>query len=156
MTGLELGVGRVVSPSVRIEGAVAYRPRFAFEGRANFLEPARRQEVSADLSSLSALVSAYLDLPALGLPRLDPFIPFVGGGIGLARIDIDETRMEFPKTTTIVPGGHAVNFTWMLAAGVATAAGERTTLELAWRYTDSGDVETGRGTGSGGLARREP
>ena len=145
--GLEFGVGRVVSPSVRIEGTVAYRPRFTFEGHANFLERTRRQEVSADLSSLSALVAAYLDLPAFGLPRLGPFSPFVGGGIGLSRIDIDETRMEFPRTTTIVPGGHSVNFTWMLAAGVATTVGEGTTLELAWRYTDSGDVETGRGTG---------
>ena len=50
--------------------------------------------------------------------------------------------MEFPKTTTVVPGGEQVNFAWMLAAGVAKSPGERVTLNLAWRYTDSGTVET--------------
>ena len=96
---------------------------------------------------MSAMFSAYLDLPELGMPRLGPFSPFVGGGIGVSRIDTDETHMEFPKTRTIVPGGRRTDFTWMLAAGLAVSTGERTTLEIAWRYTDLGAVETGRGAG---------
>ena len=147
MAGFELGIGYVVVPFLRLEAAVQYHSSFSFEGRANFLQRTRKQEVSADMSSLSAMLAAYLDLPELGLPRLGPFSPFVGGGIGLSRIDIDETHMEFPKTTTIVAGGQRVNLAWMLTAGVATSVGERMTLEFAWRYTDSGIVETGRGKG---------
>ena len=149
MTGFELGLGRVVSPLARFEAAVEYRPRFSFDGRSNFqgIPTSFRQAASADLSTLSALVSAYLDLLGLGAPEFGPFSPFVGGGIGISRIDIDETRMEFPKTTTIVPGRHSVNFTWMLTAGATTTVGEGINLDIAWRYTDSGSVETGRGQG---------
>ena len=35
----------------------------------------------------------------------------------------------------------------MLAAGFALPLGEKATLDLAWRYADFGEVETGRGRG---------
>ena len=147
MAGFELGVGYLAAPFLRVEGAVQLRPNVTFEGRANFLSPDRRQDVSADVTTLSAMLAAYLDLPALGWPRIGPFSPFVGAGAGLTRIDIDETRMDFPKTFTIVPGDERVNLAWMLTAGVASSLQENVTLDLAWRYTDSGTVETGRGRG---------
>ncbi len=147
MAGVELGGGYVAAPFLRLEAAVQYRPSFSFEGRANFLQTAGQQSVSADLSSLSGMLAAYLDLPGLGLPRPGPFSPFIGGGIGLSRIDIDETRMEFPKTTTIVAGERRVNPARMLTAGVAMFSGKTVTLDLAWRYTDFGAVETGKARG---------
>ena len=143
----QVGLGYAAAPTARIEFLVDYRPRLAFEGRANFLEPGRRQSVAADLSSLSGMLAAYVDLPGLGLPEFGPFGPFIGAGAGAARARIGETRMTFPRTTTIVPGASRVGFAWMLTAGVAAALGERTTLDLAWRYTDLGTVHTGRGEG---------
>lgn len=145
--GYELGVGYAAGSALRIEAVVAHRPRAAFEGRANFVQTSGRQAVSADVSAVSGLLAAYLDLPALGLPRLGPFSPFVGGGAGVSRIAIGETRMEFPRTTTLVPGGRQVSLAWMPAAGVATALGPRVTLDVAWRYTHLGAVDTGRGAG---------
>ena len=103
--------------------------------------------MSADLSVLSGMVAAYADLPALGLPRLGPFDPFVGAGVGAARIATGETRMMFPATTTIVPGGRRSDFAWMVTAGVATALSESTTLDVAWRYSDLGTAETATGGG---------
>ena len=147
MAGFELGFGRVVVPALRLEAVIQHRPDFSFNGRANFVQTAERQAVSADLSSLSGMFSAYMDLPELGLPRLGPFSPFIGGGVGLSRIDIDETHMEFARTTTIVPGGRRINLAWMLTAGVATSLTENLTLDVAWYYTDSGTVETGRAKG---------
>ena len=147
MAGFGLGIGYVAAPALRLEAVIQYHPSFSFEGRANFLQlqTTDRQEVSADLSSLSGMLAAYLDLPGLGLPRLGPFSPFIGGGIGLSCIDMDETRMEFPKSRTIVPGGQRVNLTWMPTAGMAASLGEKVTLDLAWRYTDFGTVESDRG-----------
>ena len=78
VAGVELGFGLMAAAVVRIEALVDYRPRFAFEGRANFLAPERRQSVSANLSVLSGMVAAHVDLPALGLPLLGPLDPFVG------------------------------------------------------------------------------
>ena len=147
MIGFEIGVGHFTAPFLRLEGTVQHRPHFSFDGHANFTQDTTfKRMVSADASSLSAMVAAYLDLPELGVPRLGPFSPFVGGGIGVARIEIGETRMGHPdaETTTIVPGGDRVNFAWMLTAGIARPIGERATLDFSWRYTDSGTVETGR------------
>ena len=69
---LEVGLGYAAAPApaVRLEVLVEYRPRFAFEGRANFLEPGRRQSVAADLPSLSGMLAAYVNLAAPGLPKL--------------------------------------------------------------------------------------
>ena len=117
------------------------------EGRANLLEPGRRQSVAAELSTLSGMLAVYVDLAALGVPELSPVGPFIGGGVGIVRTRIGETRMTFPKTTTIVPGASRTDAAWMLTAGVALALDERLTLDLAWRYTDLGEVRTGRGAG---------
>lgn len=144
---LEAGLGYVATPATRLELLVEYRPDLAFEGRANFLAPDRRQEVTADLASVSAMLAGFVDLPALGVPRIGSFDPFVGAGAGVVRTRIGETRMMFPRTTTIVPGASRTGFAWMVTAGVATALNERMTLDLAWRYTDLGTVHTGRGAG---------
>ena len=144
---LELGLGYAAAPAIRMEVPVEYRPRLAFEGRANFLEPGRRQSVAAELSTLSGMLAGYVDLPGLGLAKIGPFGPFVGAGVGAVRTRIGEMRMTFPRTTTVVPGAGRTGLAWMLTAGVAVALGERATLDLAWRYTDLGEVRTGRGAG---------
>ena len=140
--GFELGAGYVAAQRVRIEAAIEYRPKFSFAGNANFLQTTGPQDVSADLSSLSALLIAYADLPGHG-----PLGPFIGCGGGLSRIDIDETHMAFPRTTTIVPGAQRVGFTLMLTAGVSTSIPGSMAVDVAWRYTYSGAVETGRARG---------
>ena len=144
---LEAGFGYAGWSLARLEAVIAYRPRLDFTGIANFLETGRQQSVTADLSSLSGMVAVYVDLSDLGLSKLGPLNPFVGAGAGVVRNHVGETRMMFPKTTTIVPGGARTGFGWMVTAGVGTALDERTTLEFAWRYTDLGTVRTGRGEG---------
>ncbi len=147
MAGFELGIGRAVAPALRLEAVLQHRPSFSFKGRANFVQTSARQSVSADLSSLSGMIAAYVDLPQAGLRKFGPFSPFIGGGAGVSRIDIGETRMEFPKTATIVPGGQWVGLARMLVAGVGIGLTETVALDLAYRYTNSGAVETGSATG---------
>ena len=156
MPVLELGLGYAAAPAVRLEVLAEYRSRFAFSGHANFLETGRRQSVAADLSSVSAMAAAYVDLAGMGVPRLGSLEPFVGAGAGAVYSRIGETRMTFPKTTTIVPRASRTDVAWMLTAGFAVPLGEGTTLDLAWRYTDLGVVRTGPWRWSGGLARQEP
>ena len=146
-TALEVGIGGTVAPALRMEAFVEFRPSLAFSGRANFVQTTEQQSVSADLSALSGMVAAYVDLPELGLPKLGPFDPFLGAGIGVARISTGETQMMFPATTTHVPGGHRTGLAWMVTAGLTTALGENTMLDVAWRYSDLGTAETGTGDG---------
>ena len=147
LAGFELGIGRAVAPALRLEAVLQHRPSLSFKGRANFVQTTARQTVSADLSSLSGMVAGYVDLPRLGLSKFGPFSPFVGGGAGVSRVEIGETRMEFPRTATIVPGGRKIGFARMLTAGVGIELTETVALDLAYRYTNSGAAETGRGTG---------
>ena len=124
MVPLELGLGYAVAPAARLEVLVEYRPAFAFRGRANFLSPESRQSVAADLSLFAGMVAAYIDLPGAGVPKIGPFGPFVGAGLGVAHTRIGQTRMTFPATTTIVPGAGRTDIAWMVTAGVAAALGE--------------------------------
>ena len=93
------------------------------------------------------MLAAHIDLAGLGLPKIGSFGPFFGAGAGAAGNRIGTTRMAFPKTTTVVPGARRIDFAWMLTAGLSAALDERATLELAWRYTDLGEIRTGRAAG---------
>lgn len=155
MTGWEVGIGYPVVPALRLELAVQYRPEFSFEGRANFDNDmlgnlTDSQDVSAELSLWSGLLAAYLDIPLPGfaLLRFTPINPFLGVGAGLSRIEISDIRMELPAAaqSLIVPGDHQVGFSWMLTVGVGVSLA-RWAVDLAWRHTDHGDIETGAGIG---------
>ena len=148
--GLEVGLGYTLQPSLRLEAAIQYRPDFSFNGRSNFmnLELTDRRSVSAELSVLSGALAAYVDIfELLLLQYATPIAPFIGVGGGLSRIEIGETRMDFPRTSTIVPGGDQVNLSWMLTAGFGISLRGRMTVDIAWRYTDHGAIETASGEG---------
>ena len=146
-TALEVGAGYALSPTLRIELRMTYRPSVAFGGRANFLAPHREQSVAVDGSSLAGLVAAEVELPAAFGRGLGGFRPFAGAAVGRVRHRLGETHMSFPATETFVPRATHTQWTWAVTAGVARALGQRTTLELAWRYTEQGDVRTGTGAG---------
>ena len=143
--GFEVGFGRVLTRWLRLEGSVHYRPRVSLDGEANFVQTQARQDVSVDLSVYGALAAAYLDIP---WPAPGYGVPFIGASVGASRIDVNETRMTFTRTSTLVPGGHTTNFTWMVTAGIGIPVGERVTLDLGWRYTDYGTIGTEAGTGA--------
>ena len=149
IAGLEIGLGYAIVPALRLEAALQYRPDFSFDGRANYTQPETddRQDVSAKLSSLSGTLAAYLDIPALLLLQFTPIGPFIGVGGGLSHIEIGETRMDSSRTSTIVPGDEHVSFSWMLTAGLAVSLPGRLTVDVAWRYTDHGSIETSSGKG---------
>ena len=48
LAGYDLGVGYVAAPALRLEAVVQHHPHAAFEGRANFVQTAGMQAVSAD------------------------------------------------------------------------------------------------------------
>ena len=153
MAGWEIGLGYPVLPALRLELAVQYRPEFSFRGRANFdggvlSNLSAMQDVSAELSVWSGMLATYLDvpLPGFALFRYTPINPFIGIGGGLSRIDISDLRMDFPVTSMIVPGDRQVSFSWMLSAGLAVSLA-KWTVDVAWRYTHHGDIETAAGIG---------
>lgn len=145
----DFGFGYRVLPAFRGELLLTYRPGLAFSGRANFLATPGPQPVSADADSFSAMAVGYIDLARLGLPPLGPVEPFVGGGVGVARHDIDRVTFAFPglgaNATTVIQGGESTRFAYMLTAGGAVRLSDRLTLDIAYRYSDLGTVRTASG-----------
>ena len=144
---LELGLGYARGGAMRYEMTVEHRPSYSFEGHANFLAPDRQQSVAADVSSVSGMLAAFADFPALAPRGRTAITPYVGAGVGVVRNRIGMTTMTFPATTTGVRSGSRTGLTWMVTAGVTLPLNERLGLDMAWRYTHLGEVRTGRGEG---------
>ena len=141
--GVGLALGYAL-PFVRFEAIVRHRPNLHFSGRANFIQTTAEQPVAAELSVLSGMLAMYGDLPGIGRDRLRPF---VGAGAGGSRVRIGEMRMEFPRTTTVVPDGRRSNTAWMFMAGITGSVAEHLLIDVAWTYSDVGAVETGQAVG---------
>ena len=145
----DLGIGYRLGPAFRAEALLTYRPGLALGARANFLATPGPQPVSADLESLSALAVGYVDLVGLGVPKLGPVEPYIGAGIGLARHDIGRVAFAFPglgaTAATVIRGGGSTRFAYLLTAGGAMRLTDRLVLDVAYRYSDLGEVRTAAG-----------
>ena len=144
----EVAAGLEVTNYFRVEAALDYRPSLAFEGNANFRSSGSDQPVSGDVNQWGAMGFAYLEpLAALGIAA--PVRPFVGLGLGVSRNEISRMTYEFPDlhqpAYSITQGGTTTSFAWAATAGLGYDVSDSLTLELAWRYSDLGEVETDDG-----------
>lgn len=101
-------------------------------------------EYTADLESWLGLFNAYIDI---GTWR--GITPYVGGGIGIASIDVQGFKdVNVPQNSVFYgdKDNSTTNFAWALYAGLSYDVTDQFTLDLAYRYTDLGDAETGRAT----------
>lgn len=141
---VDLGLGYRLTPWARVEAQGTWRPELDFTGDANFLRTPGEQPVDAEHDSLSALAVAYFDLPPVAGAR-----PFVSAGAGLARNRLGAVVYGFPglapNATTVTAAGRSTGFAWSLGAGAAWPLSGRMTLDLAYRYTDLGEVRTAAG-----------
>lgn len=128
-------------------------PGFRAEAELNYLQAdidtQRRNGVtfngagaSGDTSVLAGFASLYYDLPfSAGIT------PFVGGGIGLANVDLEDHGIA-GTGTFMEDSGNA--FAWHVTAGADIAMTEQASLELGYRYlaVEGVDVTAVDGTGT--------
>ncbi len=83
----------------------------------------------SSLENNSIMLNAYYDIETG-----TKFTPYVGAGVGLARLKakIKQDDGSVSKSGT--------NFAWQVGAGVAYAVTDDLSVDLGYRYTDSGDV----------------
>lgn len=140
-------LGIELTEDVRLELEFDHNAAREFAGEANFLATGRQQDVDTEYSSTTAMLSAYADVRTFLQASKRPFKIFGGFGFGLIRLELEDTLMSFPRTSTEVPGADRTNATWMLTMGLSTQVAKQTTLECAWRYTDMGEIRTGEAQG---------
>lgn len=142
--GLDAGVGYRFNSWLRGEALLNYRPSYQYSGQANFLGGGSPQPLEADLSSVAGFGVGYVDLPRLGRVQ-----PYLGAGVGVARNRISSVEYRFPSlpgdASTTIAGGTHTGVAWLLTAGLAVPLRERLSMDLAYRYTDLGRVQTDAG-----------
>jgi opacity protein-like surface antigen len=100
---------------------------------------------SGRIKSSVFMANAYLDVN-LGCDFLCGLIPYVGGGVGVARNTVSGV-IDFDPSD-LGGGGAAAekttwNLAWALQAGVAYDVSDNLTMEIGYRYLDLGEAESG-------------
>jgi opacity protein-like surface antigen len=146
-----IGIGYYFNDWLRFDVTGEYR------GRANFhgLDVATRNDTgglivdryTGSKSELTFMFNGYVDLGTWY-----SITPFVGAGVGFSRNTISNFGdfSTCTDTTTGCSGSDAYanaaskwNFAWALHAGLAYKVSKNFTVELAYRYIDLGNAETG-------------
>ncbi len=134
----ELGAGYDFG-GFRVESTVGYNTAkidASQLGNATTVGDGRTKSLTFDLAG-------YVDFNKDGLLK-----PFIGGGIGASRVDLDVSRLARP-TTPATPAARRAGttfdqrdwgFRWHLDAGVGYDIGPKTTVELAGRYTQTSSL----------------
>lgn len=141
-----VGVGYGFGNNVRVDLTGSYRPGFelddsiasAFGGRDGH---------KADIDVTTVMVSAYYDFRLSG----SAMRPYIGAGAGLARNKIGTTTVVNPITglNRSHGGDTQSNFAWQVAAGVAIPMQGSMALDIAYKYVDAGEFDSGASTVSG-------
>jgi opacity protein-like surface antigen len=156
------GIGYIVSPFLRIDILGTYRPSFQFDGKANrnFLGATpSTQSMKMDVSTLSASLNGYLELAGFFPNTFSVVRPYVGGGVGMSRNSTEQGLVRYTGSAAVagtypVYNRTVVSPTWSAGGGVAYALSSSWSLDLSYRYSDLGKIETagGKYVGQGGLA----
>ncbi len=145
---LGIGAGYRLSAMFRADLTLDYLTPVKIHGHSTGAAPST---ASVDFDSLIGLANGYFDLAGAFPDRFGRFQPFVSAGIGVARNHLGTTT---GVSTLIGPftldGASRTNFAWALGAGVGYALTPRLTMDLAYKYLDSGEVRNGSTLTAGG------
>lgn len=122
--GLLVAVGTPILERARVEAEAGWRRNDLDEASAGGLSA----PIEGDISSVSFMANAYLDL--LPGSRLNPY---VGAGMGLARLTADSGGLGADDESDTV-------FAYQAMAGLASRASERVTVFAGYRYFATADA----------------
>ncbi len=134
----DIGVGTRVAPYLRFDGTLTYIPSLKFSGSDNV---GAGSVETANINSLVGMVNTYFDLAGVAPTAFGPFQPYIDGGIGAARNQVDNMGSTLVGGT--IAGDTNTSFAWGLGAGVGYSLSPNTTLDVSYKYLDLGDARTG-------------
>ncbi|HVA13878.1 MAG TPA: outer membrane beta-barrel protein, partial [Stellaceae bacterium] len=134
------GIGYRFNPMFRSDLTLDYIPSLSVKGHNSVATSATN---SADLSSLVGMVNGYLDINGFAPGMFGPFQPYLQGGVGFARNDLDKMTFGGPFAGAALGGSTRTNFAWGAGAGVGYALTPNLTLDVGYKYLDLGDMNTG-------------
>lgn len=116
-------VGKAMGNGLRIEGELSYR--------ANDLVPLADNLDVGDITAFTGMVNAYLDFNREGTIR-----PYVGAGVGYAKLEIDAVNLANPE---FIHDDDSV-LTYQLMAGVGFALSGNAVVDIGYRHYEAQDL----------------
>ncbi len=146
---IEVAAGLYPLNWLRTDVSIMFRPEINYKGEANFLDVPGEQPVSADAYAWTGMVNLFLEIADLLHLNMGIFVPYVGGGVGLSYNHIGRMTYRFPgltkHTISVTPSGSNTDFAYTLTAGTGVQLSKNILLDVSYRYSDLGRVETNRG-----------
>lgn len=126
------GLGWRFTPNIRADLTVDYRPDF--RQNTNFgIGPGPK----TGLDNLTVMANGYYDFH---LPMVQPLVPYIGAGIGIARNEVDGVTVQTSGTAIAhLTGSQKNQFAWNAMAGVAYYFSPSLALDVGYRYLDAGE-----------------
>jgi opacity protein-like surface antigen len=136
------GVGYQVNNWLRFDVTGEYRGKTGFTGMDIATNNCCSEHITAQKSEWLVMANAYVDLGTwYGIT------PFIGAGVGGSRNTISGyTENSFNgsgPSAAYADSASKWNFAWAAHAGLAYRVTPGLTLELAYRYLDLGDAQSG-------------
>jgi len=125
---LSAGLGYQLANGLRFEGSLALQKN-DFDQIKGYGAAAN---VNGDMRSTAFLASAFYDIPTGS-----KFSPFIGGGLGLAKVKINDAYVEGDQA---VLNTNDMVFAYHLTAGVSYAVSPQLNLDAGYRYFATEDL----------------
>lgn len=131
--GLSAGLGYQLANGLRFEAGLAYQK--------NDLDKAKdvtgEAKMNGDVSSTAFLASAYYDIPTG-----TKISPFIGGGVGLAKVRLNDVALEGDRDML---NTNDMVFAYHLSLGVSFAVNPQLNLDAGYRYAATEDLRFSSG-----------
>ena len=159
-TGLQFRVAAGIRfrPGLRVQLEVGPPRAFDWRGNTNYRNGGKHQPSEATLDSWQLDLAGLYDLPGWTLRSGRTARPYLGVGAGVTGYQLSRYVQQFPDPEnpagylrrgpggeipfTAVPDGTGRILTWTLTAGITVPVREGVHLDLSYRYTDMGRIET--------------
>lgn len=138
-----VAVGRKVE-YIRVEGEFSYRDSDMEGASLSYSDASTTISATAggDVKTFSFMLNTYFDIDTG-----TSFTPFIGGGIGVANVDVtirgtvttDEGGVVTTESASV--GDDDTKFAYQAIAGVAFAMSDNISLDLSYRYFATADLE---------------
>jgi opacity protein-like surface antigen len=141
------GIGYDTGHYLRFDITGEYRGKSLFLAQdkypGGFGFNAGTNEYTADIESWVGLANAYIDLGTWAC-----ITPYIGGGVGFANISVLGLKDVNVPNNGVAYGADSTdtNFAWGVYGGLAYDVTPSVTLDLSYRYTNLGDVKSGKVT----------
>lgn len=132
-----VGVGYRFPGGIRADLTYGNRSGYKLKGR-----DAAGTDFDPQVTANSIMANGYYDLPVAIGNRVKPF---VGGGIGRSRNEMDPITWRDPSFTGQLPGGKTNQTAWQLTLGANVTLTDGWVLEIGYRYMDLGRIKKDAG-----------